>query len=44
MGISAHPTTLAAQLALFERTLADCGHPVELGAGVAAALAALDWP
>lgn len=40
----AHPTVLAAQLAIFERSLADIGWPVELGAGVGAAMAALtDW-
>ena len=43
MGVSAHPTTLAAQLALFERTLKDCGYPVDLGKGVGAAMATLDW-
>ncbi len=37
----AHPTTLAAQLAVLERALADLGHPVDLGAGVGAAMAAL---
>ena len=35
---------LAAQLAAFERALKDCGYPVQLGAGVGAAMAALDWP
>lgn len=44
MGKAAHPTYLAAQLAILERTLADLGRPVELGAGVGAAMAALeDW-
>lgn len=44
MGPSAHPTTLAAQLAIFERALVDIGHPVQLGAGVGAAMSALiDW-
>ncbi len=44
MGMSAHPTTLAAQLAILERSLVDIGHPVQLGAGVGAAMAALgDW-
>jgi pyridoxamine--pyruvate transaminase len=44
MGKAAHPTYLAAQLAVLERTLADLGHPVEFGAGVGAAMAALgDW-
>ena len=39
-----HPTILAAQLAILERSLADLGHPVEIGAGVGAALATLtDW-
>ena len=36
-----HPTILAAQLAIFERALADMGHPVQLGAGVGAAMAEL---
>jgi pyridoxamine---pyruvate transaminase len=40
----AHPTTLAAQLAVFERSLADLGFPVQLGAGVGAAMAAItNW-
>ena len=30
---------LAAQLSAFERPLQDCGYPVELGAGVGAAMA-----
>ena len=39
-----HPTTLAAQLAVLERSLVDVGHPVALGAGVGAAMAALgNW-
>ena len=38
----AHPTVLAAQLAVLERSLADLGYPVQLGAGVGAAMAALD--
>jgi pyridoxamine--pyruvate transaminase len=39
-----HPTVLAAQLAVLERSLTDLGHPVQLGAGVGAAMAALtDW-
>jgi pyridoxamine--pyruvate transaminase len=39
-----HPTVLVAQLAIFERALADMGHPVQLGAGVGAALAELgEW-
>jgi pyridoxamine--pyruvate transaminase len=40
MGMSAHPTTVSAQIAMLERTLADLGHPVSLGAGVGAALEA----
>jgi pyridoxamine--pyruvate transaminase len=44
MGKAAHPTYLAAQLAMLERSLVDLGHQVPLGAGVGAALAALsDW-
>jgi pyridoxamine---pyruvate transaminase len=40
----AHPTTLAAQLAILERSLADVGFPVAFGAGVGAAMAALtEW-
>jgi pyridoxamine--pyruvate transaminase len=40
----AHPTILAAQLAVLERSLADLGFPVRLGEGVGAAMAALgDW-
>jgi pyridoxamine--pyruvate transaminase len=42
MGPSAHPTSLAAQLAILERSLADIGYPVQFGAGVGAAMAALD--
>jgi hypothetical protein len=38
----AHPTVLAAQLAVLERSLADLEYPVQLGAGVGAAMAALD--
>jgi pyridoxamine--pyruvate transaminase len=38
----AHPTVLAAQLAVLERSLADLNYPVQLGAGVGAAMAALD--
>lgn len=38
----AHPTVLAAQLAVLERSLADLGYPVQLGAGVGAAMAALE--
>jgi serine---pyruvate transaminase len=37
----AHPTILAAQLAVLERSLADMGFPVQLGAGVGAAMTAL---
>ncbi len=39
MGLSAHPTSVIAQLGVLERSLADLGHKVEFGAGVAAALA-----
>ncbi len=40
----AHPTTLAAQLAILERSLADVGYPVQFGAGVGAAMASLtNW-
>jgi aspartate aminotransferase-like enzyme len=42
MGPAAHPTTLASQLAILERSLKDMGHPVELGTGVGAAMATLD--
>jgi hypothetical protein len=42
MGKAAHPTYLAAQLAILERTLADLGRPVDFGAGVGAAMAALE--
>jgi aspartate aminotransferase-like enzyme len=42
MGQAAHPTYLAAQLAILERTLADLGHPVNFGAGVGAAMASLE--
>jgi pyridoxamine--pyruvate transaminase len=38
----AHPTVLAAQLAVLERSLADLGFPVQLGVGVGAAMAALE--
>jgi pyridoxamine--pyruvate transaminase len=37
----AHPTVLAAQLAVLERSLADLNYPVQLGAGVGAAMSAL---
>jgi aspartate aminotransferase-like enzyme len=40
MGMSAHPTTVVAQIGMLERTLDDLGVKVELGAGVGAALAA----
>jgi pyridoxamine--pyruvate transaminase len=44
MAKAAHPTYLAAQLAVLERTLADLGWPVNFGAGTGAAMAALsDW-
>lgn len=42
MGKAAHPTYLAAQLAILERSLADLGRPVDFGAGVGAAMAALE--
>jgi pyridoxamine--pyruvate transaminase len=39
-----HPTALAAQLAILERALADTGYPVQFGAGVGTAMAAItDW-
>ncbi len=41
MGEAAHPAALVAALAMLERTLADLGRPVALGAGVGAALAEL---
>lgn len=37
--MQAHPTALAAQLAVLERSLADVGYPVTFGAGVGAAMA-----
>jgi pyridoxamine--pyruvate transaminase len=44
MGMAAHPTILAAQLAIFERALSDIGHPVKLGTGVGAAMEAIgEW-
>jgi pyridoxamine--pyruvate transaminase len=45
MGLmQAHPTALAAQLGVLERALADLGQPVQFGAGVGAAMAALtEW-
>jgi pyridoxamine--pyruvate transaminase len=42
MGQAAHPAYLAAQLAILERSLADLDVAVELGAGVGAAMRALD--
>lgn len=42
MGPAAHPTSLAAQLAILERALHENGYPVQFGAGVGAAMAALD--
>lgn len=42
MGKAAHPTYMAAQLAVLERTLNDLGVAVEMGAGVGAAMTALD--
>lgn len=38
MGQAAHPTTVVAQLGMFERTLLDLGVPVTAGAGVGAAI------
>ncbi|MGH2404062.1 MAG: pyridoxal-phosphate-dependent aminotransferase family protein, partial [bacterium] len=44
MGVSAHPTHLAALLAVLARSLADLGMKIDLGAGVGAAMALLgDW-
>lgn len=40
MGSSAHPTTVVAQIGMFERTLVDLGVRIDLGAGVGAALEA----
>lgn len=42
MGTSAHPTTVVAQIGMLERALDDLGFPVDLGAGVGAALAAFE--
>jgi pyridoxamine--pyruvate transaminase len=42
MGMAAHPTMLASQLAIFERSLKDVGYPVQLGAGVGAAMEAIE--
>jgi alanine-glyoxylate transaminase/serine-glyoxylate transaminase/serine-pyruvate transaminase len=40
----AHPTVLAAQLAILERSLADLNYPVQLGTGVGAAMSTLgNW-
>ncbi len=39
MGITAHPTTVIAQIGVLERSLLDLGHDVRLGEGVGAALA-----
>ena len=39
MGLSAHPTTVVAQIGVLERSLADLGYEVQLGTGVGAALA-----
>ena len=36
-----HPTVLAAQLAVLERSLAELGYPMQLGAGVGAAMSEL---
>lgn len=44
MGLSAHPTSVIAQLGVLERSLLDVGYKVKLGEGVAAALAEFaDW-
>lgn len=44
MAVGAHPTHLAAQLAIFERSVANLGIRVAPGAGVGAAMATLgDW-
>jgi pyridoxamine--pyruvate transaminase len=40
MGQAAHPALVVAQVGMLERTLADLGLPVTLGAGVAASLEA----
>jgi pyridoxamine--pyruvate transaminase len=42
MGKAAHPFFLAGQLGVLERVLADLGWPVQFGAGVGAAMAALE--
>jgi pyridoxamine--pyruvate transaminase len=38
----AHPTVLAAQLAILERSIVDLGYPAQLGAGVGTAMATLE--
>lgn len=44
MGLSAHPTSVIAQIGVLERSLVDVGYNVKLGEGVAAALAEFaDW-
>lgn len=42
MGMAAHPTMLASQLAILERSLKDIGYQVQLGAGVGAAMEAIE--
>ncbi|MDQ3540955.1 MAG: alanine--glyoxylate aminotransferase family protein [Chloroflexota bacterium] len=42
MGMAAHPTLVISQIGMLERTLADLGVRVSLGAGVGAALEAFD--
>jgi pyridoxamine--pyruvate transaminase len=42
MGKAAHPTYLAAQIAVLEKSLADLGFGLKLGTGVGAAMEALD--
>ncbi|MBX3069203.1 MAG: alanine--glyoxylate aminotransferase family protein [Thermomicrobiales bacterium] len=42
MGMAAHPTMLASQLAILERSLKDIGYPVQMGAGVGAAMDAIE--
>lgn len=42
MGIVAHPTAMAAQMAVLERSLNDVGYGVEMGAGVGAAMTAFE--
>lgn len=44
MGMTAHPTTVIAQIGILERSLVDLGGKVDLGAGVGAALEVfVDW-